>query len=68
MKKRKSLGNLSLKKSRISNLTSSSIKGGTGNPSLHSCAHQQGGPTCLTEDCGGTGGGTGGTISGPIYC
>ncbi len=68
MRKPKSLSNLSLKKSTISKLTSTSIKGG--NPSLHSCVHQQGGPTCLTDNCGGGNGGDtgGGGISGPIYC
>lgn len=72
MKKRESLKKLSLEKIKISNLASKSIKGGTANPSLHSCAGQGNNPgqTCYTNDCGGTGGGTGngGGISGPIYC
>ncbi|WP_024771574.1 hypothetical protein [Aquimarina macrocephali] len=72
MKKRESLKKLSLEKIKISNLASKAIIGGTGNPSLHSCAGQgnQPGQTCYTNNCGGTGGGGtgGGGISGPIYC
>ena len=57
MKKRKFSGKLSLKKSRISKLDASLVKGGTGNATLHSCPGQGNDPggTCYTAGCGGGG-------------